>query len=205
IASADLGVCLFKPTLETRYEGKNMLFIGLSSGKFSLYLQAGLPVMINEVGEMSELVRTHGLGRVVSSASDINPAFLDQMHPEDTRRRCKELYAKRFNFDTFSADLLAAVTDCMNGAQHIGTGQSIDKASMESEIGHVNRLGEWFNEVARIRNSRPYKVGESMFHVASLAAWLYATAKPLLKRVLRRDSGDFIDRFNADIVRFYSS
>lgn len=205
IASADLGVCLFKPSLETRYEGKNMLFIGLSSGKFSLYLKAGLPVMINEVGEMSELVRTHGLGRVVSSASDINPGFLDHMHPEDIRRRCRELCARCFDFDTFSADLLAAVTDCVNGARQIGTGRGIDPAAIQREIGQINRLSEWFNEVARIRISRSYKAGESMFHPASLAAWLYATAKPLLKKMLRRDGGDFIERFNTDIVRFYSS
>ena len=205
IASADLGVSFFKPTLETRYEGKNMLFIGLSSGKFPLYLKAGLPVMINEVGEMSELVRTHGLGRVVSRVSDIDPAFLDQLNPEDTRRRCQELYATRFDFDAFSGDLLAAVTDCVCGVQRSGSGRGIDPASIEHEVGHINRLSEWFNSAARARSSRYYKTGESMFHLASLASWVYATAKPLLKRTLRRDGGDFINRFNTDIVRFYAS
>lgn len=203
IASADLGICFFKPTLQTRYEGKNMLFIGLSSGKFPLYLKAGLPVIINEVGAMSDLVRQHALGRVAGNVAEITPAFLATIDVEAMRRRCREVYARQFDFDVHAAGLLAAVDACLGGVGTPATG--IDPADIERQIGEINRLSEWFNAAASARNSRYYRAGESMFHLGVLASSLYATAKPLLKRALRRDGGDFISRFNADLIRFYGS
>ena len=72
INAADIGIALYTPI---RYPGTqtglNLVHLGMSSGKIATYLQHDLPIIINEVGEMSEHVRNHSLGRVVSDFSQL--------------------------------------------------------------------------------------------------------------------------------------
>jgi len=49
----------------------NLKYIGLASGKIATYLQYGVPVMTNEIGEMSKIVRDHKLGCVVPNSREI--------------------------------------------------------------------------------------------------------------------------------------
>src|SRR6516165_5834114 len=61
---ADLGIALYNPTYDTPWTGRNIANIGMSSGKIATYMQYGLPVLINELGEISSHVREKGLGAV---------------------------------------------------------------------------------------------------------------------------------------------
>jgi hypothetical protein len=63
--SADLGIAIYKPQNNSIWEGDNLKYIGMASGKIATYLQHGIPVLINEIGEMSDYVRQYRLGKVV--------------------------------------------------------------------------------------------------------------------------------------------
>ena len=68
IKSADIGVALYQPSYASCYDGDNLKYLGLSSGKISAYLQHGLPVIVNEIGLWSENVKTYQLGFVTDGS-----------------------------------------------------------------------------------------------------------------------------------------
>ncbi len=70
VRSADIGVAFYEPREGSTYTGDNIRHIGLSSGKLAYYLQAGLPVLVNDNPSLSNLVRTHGCGKVCPDPSD---------------------------------------------------------------------------------------------------------------------------------------
>lgn len=75
VDSADAGVAFYVPTRErNHYQQKNIEFIGLSSGKVSGYLRAGLPVIVNSASTLGELVQRERLGVRVRSALDLPDA-----------------------------------------------------------------------------------------------------------------------------------
>ncbi len=61
---ADIGAALYKPVPGSKWAGNNVRYLGLASGKIATYLQHGLPVLINENGQMSDYVRRYELGKV---------------------------------------------------------------------------------------------------------------------------------------------
>lgn len=72
INAADIGIALYTPIrCPGTQTGLNLVHLGMSSGKIATYLQHDLPIIINDVGEMSEHVRNHSLGRVVSDFSQL--------------------------------------------------------------------------------------------------------------------------------------
>jgi len=83
----DLGIAFYKPTFNSRSSGNNLKYIGLSSGKISSYLQHGVPVLINEIGEMSDLVKEHGLGFVINDMKSI-PNLLVGFDLDSYTERC---------------------------------------------------------------------------------------------------------------------
>ncbi len=78
IQTADLGIALYNPQYTDRYNGKNLQYIGLASGKIATYLQHGVPVLINEIGQMADYVRQAQLGVVIQDANGI-PQALNQI------------------------------------------------------------------------------------------------------------------------------
>jgi glycosyltransferase involved in cell wall biosynthesis len=70
---ADLGIALYKPTYRTAWLGKNLAFLGLSSGKTAMYLQGALPVVTTRIGEYPSLLEEYNAGFVVDDVSQIAP------------------------------------------------------------------------------------------------------------------------------------
>lgn len=71
--AADLGLSFYIPQFQGHgfSDRNNLKYIGMASGKIATYLQHGLPIVINEIGEMSGYVRKHKLGRVVTDFSNL--------------------------------------------------------------------------------------------------------------------------------------
>lgn len=201
IASADVGIGFYTPTFETIYECKNMLFIGLSSGKFAMYLKAGLPVIINEVGEMSSIVRRHGLGVVVNRNSDINPVHLEESVFADLNRRSKEAYLKYFDFNKYSGDLLSAIRNCLDN-KTVQFNNGIDKDFLVENLGNINLQIQLINQQIKTLNSTDYVTGRNLLHFSFMKKWLYDKLKPFLKLLLHHQN--FISQFNDNIIRHYS-
>jgi len=73
INAADIGIAFYTPIrCRGTQTGLNLVHLGMSSGKIATYLQHDLPIIINEVGEMSDHVRNHSLGRVISDFSQLS-------------------------------------------------------------------------------------------------------------------------------------
>jgi glycosyltransferase involved in cell wall biosynthesis len=78
LQDADVGVSLNGSTLEGRYASRTRILD---------YLSAGLPVVCTRGDTMSELVESHGLGRVVDAADvDGAASALDQLTRGEPRR-----------------------------------------------------------------------------------------------------------------------
>lgn len=75
--AADLGIAFYLPQMESTIfqDRNNLLHIGMASGKIATYLQHGLPIIVNEIGLMSEYVRQLGLGTVVSDILNTGEAL----------------------------------------------------------------------------------------------------------------------------------
>jgi hypothetical protein len=111
IQAADIGIALYQPTFANRYEGNNLKYLGLSSGKIATYLQHGVPVVVNDIGEMSGHVDAHHLGIHVHSLDEL-PARLratDRAALEGWRENCYGFFERTLDLNARMAPLLEAV------------------------------------------------------------------------------------------------
>lgn len=91
VDGADIGIAFYVPTRDSTYTGQNLQFLGLSSGKIADYLRAGLPVIVNQAGSISELLQRERCGIAVTNAQDIGIAIAEiaQQYREYSERACQ--------------------------------------------------------------------------------------------------------------------
>jgi hypothetical protein len=108
IRSADLGIAFYRMVRGSIYTGRNVGDIGMSSGKISTYLQHGLPVLTNEIGLMSLLVRSHQLGWVVDPKK-LDLSSIDPSQLEIRRGNCLRFFAEKLDLDANARQFLSRV------------------------------------------------------------------------------------------------
>ncbi len=115
LTAVDVGVAFYRPKYDHPSSGKNLAIIGMASGKFSTYLQHGVPVIVNELGEMSSHVRTSGLGRVVSRASEIPSVLEDPTFVDDglNSERCYKFFEERLDCNVRGQRLIAKLKELL--------------------------------------------------------------------------------------------
>ena len=123
VQSADVGLAFYRPTNDSLYTGDNIRHIGMASGKIATYLQSGLPVIVNEIGEMSEHVRRYKLGRVVDTSALFSPA-IESGELTAMRRNCHQFFRNRLNLDHTIQTLLGRIetligSDLMKGTSTV--------------------------------------------------------------------------------------
>jgi len=102
LASADIGLVLYKENSSSLYLQKNIRHIGLSSGKFSYYAKNGLPIVSVSQESYDELLKEYNFGINLDSFSDI-PYALEkiisnyQMYTKGAIR----LFAEKLTFDIY--------------------------------------------------------------------------------------------------------
>ncbi|OGG12858.1 hypothetical protein A3D77_07420 [Candidatus Gottesmanbacteria bacterium RIFCSPHIGHO2_02_FULL_39_11] len=109
VSSVDLGIALYKSDPNHPALGKNILFIGLSSGKISTYLNYGIPVMINEIGQMTDYVRKYKLGIVVENMEKANPSKFDYYDSKKLSSRCINFFKSRLDFALYEKSLISII------------------------------------------------------------------------------------------------
>jgi glycosyltransferase involved in cell wall biosynthesis len=72
IDGADIGIAFYVPTAGSTYTMRNILTVGLSSGKIGYYLRAGLPVIVNDTTSIGEFIQREKCGMVVGQGQDIS-------------------------------------------------------------------------------------------------------------------------------------
>lgn len=100
VASADIGLVLNQRVPGNRFAGKNIETIGLSSGRFSSYLKAGLPVITTQQPCYSRLLQEYGFGEVLASLGSLPEALVRvrsrlACHKAEARR----LFTEKLAFD----------------------------------------------------------------------------------------------------------
>jgi hypothetical protein len=103
--SVDLGIALYNPTFEGIYTGKNLKYLGLSSGKIATYLQHGIPVLTNENGLIGDYIREYEAGYIVHKIEEI-PELLDKINLSGGQDNCYSLFNKYLNLDMHINPLL---------------------------------------------------------------------------------------------------
>jgi O-antigen biosynthesis protein len=111
LACCELGAAFYFPTYVDRSCGRNLQFVGLSSGKVATYLQHGLPVAVNEIGEMSDLVREYGAGIVVEDIAELAEALADLKRRSlpEMRAGARRLFEEKLDLTRGIPRLLAAL------------------------------------------------------------------------------------------------
>ncbi len=96
--SCDLGIALYRATKQGIFTGNNLTYLGMASGKIATYLQHGLPLLINEIGEMSRYVESYGLGISLKSGDGINPGALCEA-PFAYKERCYGFFENKLDLN----------------------------------------------------------------------------------------------------------
>ena len=109
LSSVAAGIAFYNPVYKTKWDGMNLEKIGMSSGKIATFLRHGIPIVINEIGEMSDYVRKFKLGRVVSKDENANPCFSDNEIAEMSEN-CINFYNERLNLEKTGHDFFKMIS-----------------------------------------------------------------------------------------------
>ncbi|MFC1605841.1 hypothetical protein ACFL33_03140 [Pseudomonadota bacterium] len=112
MGDADLGIGVYCPSYTSVYTGLNLEHVGLASGKISSFLRFGVPVLVNQIGEMAAYVEHYGLGDVVTSVEDI-PFMLKSLGPKDTdaSERCRFFFDEKLAVERTIQPLLKRIDE----------------------------------------------------------------------------------------------
>ncbi len=104
LAGVSVGLAFYEPDFRGHYTGKNLVHLGLASGKISTYLRYGVPVIINEVGLYAEEARRYRFGCVVSLPEDIKD-YLDKIDNDTYRYNARDYFVKKLDFNNYRDDI----------------------------------------------------------------------------------------------------
>lgn len=156
ICSADVGIALYKPDYKSKYSGKNIKYMGLSSGKTSLYLQYGLPVLVSRYEPLATLITNYKAGAVVDEVTDIAD-YLNEYH-QNISDNCISLFNDHMDLDKTVMPLLAKVNVvCVQNRTHNISSIENIKGASDAIYQQIIKPNE--NNVESILNSTTYKVG----------------------------------------------
>jgi hypothetical protein len=100
IASADIGLVLYKSVPGSKYLQKNIENIGLASGKFAYYMKYGIPVISIGQAYYDDLLTKYGYGYNLQSMDEL-PGHLAKLRAAYSSfgNEAQRLYADKLNFD----------------------------------------------------------------------------------------------------------
>ena len=164
IHSADLGVAFYHPTYQHYNLGKNLKYIGMSSGKIACCLQHGLPVAVNSTGEMSDWVRKRRIGQVVEDPS----AFVPDDSVLDAGDRCIDFFLEHLDLRKTISPWLACIGRLLQRASAGRSSRGPEGAGSVSLPDHIsltgatNNLKDILHRRATGLNGRPSHPGLSI-------------------------------------------
>jgi len=108
--SAQCTLALYKEIDGSAYTGKNIGNIGLASGKISTSLQYGIPVLVNSIGEIADLVATYNAGQVIDTSSNEPYACLRKLDSfNNINQNCHKLFNEKLDIQIFVKDIFTII------------------------------------------------------------------------------------------------
>lgn len=105
VSSADMGIGFYKATFSCKHTGKNLKYLGFSSGKISTYLQYGLPVLVNDIGELSFWLTKNNIGIMIKNIQDIE-IEIQKFDFKNVRERCVSAFNTFLSFPNYEMMIL---------------------------------------------------------------------------------------------------
>lgn len=167
LLSADIGIALYKPVFRTQYDGKNLLHLGLSSGKISQYLQYGLPIMVNEIGLSSYLIEKYNCGKIIRNKHDINPSIFNNKELEMLSNNATKLFRDKIDFTLHMEKILNLIELAISGTKITNLNKIEFNDIFLSQIMQINSLGL---SISSLENKNKYRISRnlnSLFNVLS--------------------------------------
>lgn len=109
LAGIDVGLAFYNPDYRNLFTGRNLLYLGLSSGKISTFLRFGIPVIMNEVGLYADLANRCGFGVVVKTPKSI-PAALEQVSNPAYAKFAQNFFDQNLDFNLYKERIWLALT-----------------------------------------------------------------------------------------------
>lgn len=92
VKSFDFGITFYKSQQDSFWNGKNLIDIGLSSGKFSTYMMLDIPTVVTNTGIYNELNQQYNFGAVISNAEEFIDVLKSNILLKVPKNNCKKLY-----------------------------------------------------------------------------------------------------------------
>ncbi len=187
ICSADVGIGLYQSNFKSAIEGKNLAFVGLSSGKLLTYLRFGVPVITNEIGQMSDIIRDNKLGQIVTNAGEINLTEIEKI--QNCRENCAEYFKEKFDFNRKANQLLEIISDSIEG--NIDSNKIVafnNDLQFNYSLSHTKQIKYYFNLARDIKKSKYYRLGHILYkpHLFTWNNKVIRFARSVVKKYLRR-------------------
>lgn len=100
VASADIGLVLYKPVPGSRVLQKNIEYIGLASGKFSYYVKNGLPIISFRQRSYSDLLKRYRFGINIQDFSEMTNAIEAIFNDYASyRKQALKVFKEKLDFD----------------------------------------------------------------------------------------------------------
>jgi hypothetical protein len=119
ICSANLGLVLYDIDTSSHYTGKNILFVGLSSGKFSCFIKYRTPVVVNNNTNIADIISKYNLGYVVSNVNDIG-LLLSDNNACFLYENCDAFFKKYLDFAIYKPLILSIIEKTIKKENVIG-------------------------------------------------------------------------------------
>jgi hypothetical protein len=104
LSGVDAGLCTYKATYDSPYLGKNIEYIGMSSGKTSTFLQHGIPIVVNNMNIWDELVEKENIGINVGHIKDLKK--LDELLNDEIKKNCLDFFSANLDVTAFSDKII---------------------------------------------------------------------------------------------------
>lgn len=107
-----VGMAFYKPDFKGPFTGRNIEFIGLSSGKIATFLRYGVPVIMNNINLYSQFAIEKIIGFVANTPLEISGYLILIDNDEDRYRvNAKNLFINKLDFNNYRVEVLSKLFD----------------------------------------------------------------------------------------------
>ncbi len=152
--ACDVGLCFYKPDYKSLLTGKNLVTIGMASGKFTSYMQHGLPVLAYEKGQIGDLISQHDLGWVIHDISDSKNILsaIDRKELKTKSKKCLDFFTEFCDLNFTGVTLLNEVEKIFQRKMSVKNSLNITPVFFDELLVHLRLIAAEGN-IAAFQNS----------------------------------------------------